>query len=72
MTSRCIPAEPEFQSPAERVAWERLRAQLPADAVLFHGLRFSDRKQDREADLVVAWPGVGIAVAEVKGGQVGL
>ncbi|MCU0266589.1 MAG: NERD domain-containing protein [Actinomycetia bacterium] len=72
MTARCIPPEPEFQSAAEREAWQRLRTQLPDGAVLFHGLRFSDRKQDREADLVVAWPGVGVAVAEVKGGQVGL
>lgn len=72
MTARCIPAAPDFQSAAERVAWDLLRTQLPDDAVLFHGLRFSDRKQDREADLVVAWPGAGIAVAEVKGGQVGL
>ncbi len=52
--------------------WEALLAQLPSDAVLFHGLRLSDHKQDREADVVVALPGLGIAVLEVKGGQIGL
>ena len=39
---------------------------------MFPGLRLSDHGQDREADLVVAMPGVGIATIEVKGGQVGL
>ena len=29
-------------------------------------------RQDREADLIVAWPGVGVAVVEVKGGSVSL
>lgn len=70
--ARCYPAEPEFQSNAERVVWDVLVAQLPRDAVLFHGLRLSDRQQDREADLVVALPGVGVAVLEIKGGQIGL
>ena len=69
---RQFPAEPDFQSEAERLVFERLVAQLPDSAVLFHGLRLSDRSQDREADLVVAMPGVGIATIEVKGGQVGL
>lgn len=70
MTARCLPEEPQFQAGAEQLVWEHLRKRLPDDAVLFHGLRLSDRHQDREADLVVAWPGVGVALVEVKGGQV--
>jgi hypothetical protein len=67
-----FPEEPEFVSPAEKTVWQALRDQLPASTVLFHGLRLSDRKTDREADVVAAIPGVGIAVIEVKGGQIGL
>jgi hypothetical protein len=69
---RCVPAEPHFASLAERVVSGWLLDQLPADAVVIHGLRLSDRRQDREADLVVALPGLGIAVIEVKGGHVAL
>jgi hypothetical protein len=58
------------RSAAERLFTEALQEQLPDDAVLFCGQRFSDHRQDREADLIVAWPGVGIAVIEVKGGSV--
>lgn len=50
--------------------WEALRDQLPDDAALFHSLPLSERGNDYEADLVVVWPAVGIAVIEVKGGQV--
>src|SRR4051794_17917237 len=49
-----------------------LQEQLPDDAVLFCNLRFSDGSRDREADLIVAWPDVGVAVVEVKGGSVSL
>ena len=62
MTARRFPDAPEFASPAERLFVEALQEHLPDDAVLFCGQRFSDRKQDREADVIVAWPGVGIAV----------
>ncbi|GAB3358747.1 nuclease-related domain-containing DEAD/DEAH box helicase [Modestobacter lapidis] len=61
-----------FASHAERLFVETLQEHLPDDAVLFCGQRFSDGRQDREADLIVAWPGVGIAVIEVKGGSVRL
>lgn len=44
-----------------------MREQLPDDAVLLDNLRFTDRKGDLEADLVVAIPGAGVAVLEVKG-----
>jgi len=72
MTARSIPAEPDFASDAERVVWTALRDQLPDDAVLLPGRRFTDRDGDCEADVVVAWPGVGVAVVEVKGGHVSL
>ncbi|PWW23495.1 PhoH-like protein [Geodermatophilus normandii] len=70
MTARVFPAEPVFESHAEREFAEALRTQLPDDAVMVCGQRFSDRREDREADIIVAWPGFGIAVIEVKGGSV--
>lgn len=69
---RLLPEEPGFQSAAEQVVWRALKRQLPDESVLFHGLRFSDRRHDREADIVVAVPGTGTAVLEVKGGHVTL
>ena len=72
MTARLFPDDPQFGSASERLVVEKLREQLPDDAVLFCNLRFSDGRQDREADVVVAWPGVGVAVVEVKGGSVTL
>ncbi len=72
MTARVYPAEPTFESHAERLFAAALRDQLPDDAVLVCGQVFSDRKQDREADVIVGWPGFGIAVIEVKGGSVSL
>ncbi len=72
MTARIFPAEPTYESYAERLFAEALRDQLPDEAVLVFGQRFSDRKEDREADVIVAWPGFGIAVIEVKGGSVSL
>ncbi|SFL38110.1 nuclease-related domain-containing DEAD/DEAH box helicase [Geodermatophilus ruber] len=72
MTARRYPDEPVFGSPAEQLFVEALQENLPDDAVLFCNLRFSDGREDREADLIVAWPGVGVAVVEVKGGSVSL
>jgi hypothetical protein len=72
VTARRYPDEPVYGSPAEQLFVEALQENLPHDAVLFCGQRFSDRRQDREADVIVAWPGVGIAVVEVKGGSVSL
>src|SRR3954447_4455516 len=70
VTARRFPESPVFASHAEQLFADALQENLPDDAVLFCGQRFSDRKQDREADLIVAWPGVGVAVVEVKGGSV--
>ncbi|MFC3688567.1 NERD domain-containing protein [Aquipuribacter hungaricus] len=72
MTARSVPEVPDFASDAERVVWERLREQLPDDAVLFANRRFTDADGDCEADLLVAWPDVGFVVVEVKGGHVSL
>jgi hypothetical protein len=70
MAPRCFPEEPEFESPAERAVWLALRDKLPEDAALFANRRFTDRKGDCEADIIVGLPGAGIAVVEVKGGAV--
>jgi hypothetical protein len=69
---RCFPPEPDFGEDrrAERTVWEALRDQLPDDAVLFYSVGLKERDQDYEADVVVAWPGVGVAVIEVKGGRI--
>jgi len=72
VTARLFPDDPQFGSPSEALLVEELRGQLPDDAVLFCNFRFSDGRQDREADVIVAWPGVGVAVVEVKGGSVSL
>ena len=69
---RCYPPEPGFGSgrTAERQVWEVLRDQLPADAALLHSVTMIERATEYEADLVVGWPGVGVAVIEVKGGHI--
>ena len=56
--------------PSEGLVIERLRSQLPADAVIIHGQRITTAEADVEIDVLVLWPGVGIVVLEVKGGQV--
>lgn len=70
MTARCFPDEPSFESAAELTVWDALRDQLPDDAVLWSNLVLTDRKGVLEADLVVLWPDVGVAVIEVKGGTI--
>jgi hypothetical protein len=69
---RCFPDEPDFPDDrlAERVVWEHLRDQLPDDAALFHSVNLLERDREHEIDLLVAWPGVGLAAVEVKGGHV--
>ena len=47
-----------------------LRDQLRGHDLLVANLRVTDERKDHEADLVVAVPGAGIAVVEVKGGSV--
>ncbi|MCZ3388995.1 MAG: NERD domain-containing protein [Actinomycetia bacterium] len=70
MSPRCLPESPTFESVAEQAVWTALRSQLPDDAVLLANLALTDRKGDCEADLVVLWPDIGMAVIEVKGGHI--
>jgi len=69
---RCYPEDPDIPEDrrAERAVWQALRDQLPEDAALFHSVPLLEGDRERELDLLVAWPGVGIAVVEVKGGHV--
>ncbi len=72
MTARLIPEDPHYVNYSERSFAQALRDQLPDDAVMFINQRFTDHESDREADVIVAWPGFGIAIIEVKGGSVSL
>ncbi|MGY1988060.1 nuclease-related domain-containing protein, partial [Blastococcus sp. SYSU DS0669] len=67
-----FPDDPRFGSASEALFVQKVREQLPDGAVLFCNLRFRDGREDREADLIVAWPGMGVAVVKVKGGSVSL
>lgn len=69
---RCFPDEPEFLAgrEAERCVWRALRDQLPDEAALFHSVNLQERGREHEIDLLVVWPGVGLAAVEVKGGAV--
>ena len=66
------PGSPDFASQAEREVWEHLREQLPENAVLIAGQRVTAGGEEIEADLLVLWPGFGVAVIEVKGGRISL
>jgi hypothetical protein len=66
----CRPEDPRFASASERKVWHLLRAQLRPHDLLVANLRVTDERKDHEADLVVAVPGAGVAVIEVKGGAV--
>jgi len=72
VSPRCLPDAPLWQQghEAERAVWQALRDALPDEVVLLHSLAFVDGTRECETDLVVLWPGQGIAVIEVKGGQV--
>lgn len=69
---RCYPPDPEWPAErhGERAVFEALRSQLPEDCALFTSVALTERGQEREIDVLVAWPGHGIAVIEVKGGNV--
>ena len=64
--ARCIPEDPDFSvgQSAERAVWERLRAELPDDAVLAHSVQARLGTNEHEIDLLVLWPGVGLAAIE--------
>lgn len=66
-----IPEEPDFgKSSAEAAVWKALKRQLPDSATLIHGQRVTTATKDVEIDVLVLWPGLGIAVIEVKGGRI--
>ena len=69
---RTFPEHPAFPEDggAERRVWEALRDHLPDHAVLLAGTALQDGGAEREIDLLVVWPGVGVAAIEVKGGHV--
>jgi hypothetical protein len=50
--------------------WDQLRRELPDEVTLLHGVKVPSGPNGRELDFLVLWPGVGIAVLEVKGGAV--
>ena len=70
MTAQCFPEQPAFEHITEQIVWTALRDQLPDGAALFANRRFTDRKGDHEADLIVGLPGAGVAIVEVKGGRI--
>ncbi|MFK0009290.1 NERD domain-containing protein [Paenarthrobacter sp. NPDC090520] len=67
----CIPEEPLFTDgqSAERAVWESLKQSLPEDVVLAHSVQVRDGRAEHEIDILVLWPGVGMAAIEVKGGR---
>ncbi|MDQ6739299.1 MAG: NERD domain-containing protein, partial [Actinomycetota bacterium] len=70
--AQCIPKEPEFGDGqlAEKAVWEALKRTLPDDAVLAHSVQVRNGSTEHEIDLLVLWPGVGLAAIEVKGGKI--
>ncbi|ROS79128.1 nuclease-related domain-containing DEAD/DEAH box helicase [Cellulomonas sp. PhB143] len=69
---RLFPRAPHFPDDggAEHSVWRALRDHLPDDVVVLSGVDLQDGDVEREIDLLVAWPGVGIAAIEVKGGYI--
>jgi hypothetical protein len=67
-----LPPSPEWAEGrhGERAVWEALPDQLPDEAALVYSVWLVEEHREYEADLVVAWPGVGVCVLEVKGGRV--
>src|SRR5665811_1415248 len=64
------PRFPPDDGGAEHAVWRALADQLPDDVALFHGLRIQEAAHEHEIDLLIAWPGVGLAAIEVKGGHI--
>jgi hypothetical protein len=69
---KCIPEEPQFGDGqvAEKAVWDALKNSLPDDVVLAHSVQVRDGRAEHEIDILVLWPGVGMAAIEVKGGRV--
>lgn len=56
------------ESQAERKLWAALHDQLPEGWVAWHAMQTSRPGKDAEGDFVIAVPGRGLLVVEVKGG----
>ncbi|MGY2743439.1 nuclease-related domain-containing DEAD/DEAH box helicase [Pseudarthrobacter sp. S3] len=71
---KCIPEEPVFGDGmvAEKAVWDALKSSLPDDVVLAYSVQLRDGRAEHEIDILVLWPGVGMAAIEVKGGKVGV
>lgn len=69
---RLIPPDPDFTEGqlAERAVWDALGAVLPDDVVMAHSVQVRHGRAEHEIDILVLWPGVGLAAIEVKGGLV--
>jgi hypothetical protein len=69
---RCYPPEPIWlaERHGERAVFEALRSQLPDECALFSSVALTERGEEREIDILIAWPGHGLAAIEVKGGTV--
>ncbi|MEV8181849.1 NERD domain-containing protein [Specibacter sp. NPDC078692] len=69
---RLIPPNPDFTEDqlAEKAVWDVLKLDLPDDVVLAHSVQVRHGRAEHEIDILVLWPGVGIAAIEVKGGLV--
>jgi hypothetical protein len=70
MPALSFPKNPIFADPSERVVWVELIKQLPPDAAVICNLVILEPNKRYEIDFIVAIPEVGIAVLEVKGGEV--
>lgn len=72
MTAHSIPAILEQRDGylGEWAVWDRLRQDLPDGTTLLCGVKVPQGPSGRQIDFLVLWPGVGIAVIEVKGGAV--
>ena len=69
---RLIPPAPDFGDGqlAEKAVWDILKATMPDDVVLAHSVQVRHGRAEHEIDILVLWPGVGLAAIEVKGGLV--
>ena len=70
MPARLIPETPAYINDAEKKVTESLVKTLPDEVTVLHSVRITDWTSDREGDLLILWPNVGIAVIEIKGGRV--
>jgi len=67
---RYFPDPPHFGTNiAEEALFGELLLQLPEEVSLFHSIKYFDGDREHEIDFLIAHPDFGIALLEVKGGQ---